>query len=110
MDASPIDEINERQIQQWMKERCKHKIDREQLYLIEVAVKGVVVHMHIMVAVDSVWMLRRDCCNALRNEGYGDLHIIKTHIAMEHILKTLKPYHVHKNGEYNKLAKKRDLP
>lgn len=34
-----------------------HKIDREQLNLIKEAVRGVVMHLHIIEVVDRAWML-----------------------------------------------------
>lgn len=48
-------------------------------------------HMHLMEAVDRVWTLRRDYFNALRNAVYGDFYIFKSHIAIGHTLKRLKP-------------------
>lgn len=76
--------------------RRKHNKNGEELYLINEAVKGVSIRMQIIEAAGMVWILRGDYCSALRNAGFRDLHIDKPHIPIEHFLKRLKPYAVHR--------------
>lgn len=96
IETSSIDEITERQVQLCVEERCNHKADGGHLFLINLAVKNVAMDMQMIESNKRVWTLRRDYCNALRNAGYGDLHIKKPHLAINHILGKLKPHALYK--------------
>lgn len=65
------------------------------MYLAEHAVKGVTVNKQNADPVDRIWTSRGEYCDALRNAGYGDLHSRKSPIVVGHILRELKPHHLH---------------
>lgn len=50
--------------------------------------------MQIVEVMDRVCTIKREYCIALRNAGYSDLHIGKTHIAIEHFLEKMKLYSI----------------
>lgn len=91
IDAESIDTITERQILQCIEERCKRVTTGEHLYLVDQAVKNVSMNTNISEAEDRIWSLRRDYYNALRSAGYAHILETKPHIAINHILKKLKP-------------------
>lgn len=82
IEASSVDEIAERQIVQCIEERCKREVNGEQLYLVDQAVKNVVMNTNIAEAEDRVWSLTRDYRNALRSAGYAYIVHTKPHIAI----------------------------
>lgn len=47
-------------------------------------------------AVGRIWIFSREHCNAVDNAGYGNLQIDKLHIAIEQLLKKLKPHGLQK--------------
>lgn len=58
------------------------------------------------VAMDRVSKLRRDYCNVLRNAGFDDLHILNPHIAIEYIIKELRPPQLYR--KMTSLVKRRE--
>lgn len=57
-------------------------------------VKKLAMHMHFTDAQNKVWTLQREFCLALKSAGFGDLTETKPHIAIQHIIKRLKPYNL----------------
>lgn len=96
IEASSINAITEQQVQQCIEEQCMRKVEEEQQYLVEQAVKSVTMIMQIVVDTDRVWTFRNDYCIALRIAGYGDLQVHKPHIAIGYILEKLKPHQMYK--------------
>lgn len=91
IDASSIEQITEEQIRQCIDERCKRETTGEQLYLVHQSVKNVTMNTSIAEAEDRVWSLRRDYHHALRSAGFAHIIETKPHIAINHILRKLKP-------------------
>lgn len=89
MECSAKNEFPERQIQLCEESRCGCKVEREDLHLIEQDRRGVRMQMHI---VDGEYLdlsFYREYCNTLQKAGYADLQILKQHLTIEHIIKTL---------------------
>lgn len=91
VEASNVDAITEMQIRQCVADRCHRVLDGEHLYVIEEVVKKVSMKMQIYEAEDRVWTLHRDYLIVLRSAGYEELPYRKPHIAIQHLLKRLKP-------------------
>lgn len=58
-------------MQQCVEEQCKRKIEEDQLYLIEHAVRSAGMNTQTANAMDRVWTFRKDCCNALKMLVFG---------------------------------------
>lgn len=91
VSAATIDHITELQIRQCIEDRCHRVLDGEHLHIIEDAVKKVAMKMQIFEAEDRVWTMHRDYLTCLRSAGYEELPNHKPHIAIQHVLKRLKP-------------------
>lgn len=65
IEANSIDKLSERKIQQWVKDKCKRKVDGEQLYLVEKAIRGVNMQMHLLDGDDRVWTRHKEYCGSL---------------------------------------------
>lgn len=91
IEAIFIDEITEGRVQQYVEEQYKRKLEGDQSYLMEQAVRSVSMHTQIAGAMDTVWTFKKDHYNALINGWFGNLCIPKLHIAIGHILKKLGP-------------------
>lgn len=89
--APSIDQLTEAQIRQCIDERRKKGVNGEQLYLVDQAVRSVSMNMNIEDAEDRVWSLRRDYANTLRAAGYSNIIEERPHIAINHLLRKLKP-------------------
>lgn len=51
--------------------------------------------VQISEAVNRVWTMQRDYCNAIESAGFRNLHTEKPHIAIEYLLSKFKPYAKH---------------
>lgn len=91
IDAASINAIIERQILRCNEDLWRRSATGEHLCLVDGVVKKVSMHTRKAKAEHRIWPLRRQYCNALRSAGYARIPETKTHIAISHILKKLKP-------------------
>lgn len=71
--------------------RCKNEVIEEQLYFVEKVVKAVGINMKKEDAVCRVRSLRKEYANPLKQAEYVNIVDEKPHIAINYLLRELKP-------------------
>lgn len=67
------------------------KMNGEQLYLIDQAIRDICMRKHITDAEGRVGTLYREYGSALHKMKYADLQVTRHHLAIDHIIKSPKP-------------------
>lgn len=95
IEVQSTDEYTEHQIRQCVEDRGVRDVTGEQLYLVDQAARTVAINMNIIEAEDGIRSLKSDYTDFLQAAGYAHLTNTKPHIAINRILKILKPHQLY---------------